>query len=49
MLVVYFKVTVTVYTENAVSPLLLVPEDTERLAERETLLYSLGSEFNRTV
>ena len=39
------------FTENAVSPLLLraTREDTERLAERETLLHRLGSKLNRTV
>ena len=42
------------FTENAVSPLLLrcaspTRVDTERLAERETLLHRLGSKLNRTV
>ena len=41
------------FTENAVSPLLLRASptrvDTERLAERETLLHRLGSKLNRTV
>ena len=42
------------FTENAVSPLLLRARgptrvNTERLAERVTLLYHLGSELNRTV
>ena len=40
------------FTENAVSPLLLRAQarvNTERLAERETLLHRLGSKLNRTV
>ena len=42
------------FTENAVSPLLLraraqLRVNTERLAERETLLHRLGSKLNRIV